>query len=409
MTPVSPFDDLSFASDIFPGGSLLAAIFDRDLMRLSDRGGASGMIGDRWAEICAETIAHGSYRDGQSLAPDPGSVTRAVRLDDIPAIAAAASRRKLQNPDFVLLGGDDARPWAQAVDAKFSAETARSRQVSAAMLEELLSIGPVVSEQVGDLAADIELRDGWFLCPDYSLTHYMINQRRGTHRIAVTRRELALIPVTAPAFLSGIEGRPLVELFATIDGVARQCDESLLLTLYELRIARAAVACWLDQNRPLLGPKELVALDLDAVEASARERARGGRSGWSVIARWDDDAEETRRQRLAVDHVAAVPVSGAELRREIEEAAAAVGVEAPSANRVRRRIGAWYRDRLLEAVGPLLPPVADFGSVLDALGQHARALRADVASETTDIILEMVTDAAMTADRTADSSVAGGQ
>lgn len=398
MTNVTSFDDLAYSSDILPGGTLLSAIFDRDLMRLSDRGGASGIIGDRWAEICAEAIAARSFSDPQSIAPDPAAMTRTVRLDDIPAIAAAASRRKLQNPDFVLLGEHDGRPWAQAVDAKFSAETARSRQVSADVLAELLAIGPVVSDHIGMLDEGIELRDGWFLCPDYSLTHYMIGQRRGTHRIAVQRDEIVLLPVSTEQFLAGIEGRGLHAFFTELDHVTALSHQSLLLALYEFRVARAAVACWLDQSRPLLGPKELVQLDLDAVEAAARERARGRRSSWDLILRWDDDAEETRRQRIAVDHVAAVPISGADLRREIEEAAAAVGVEPPSANRVRRRIGAWYRDRLLEAVGPLLPPVADFGSVLDRIGQETRKLRSQVASETTDIILEMVTDAALAAD-----------
>lgn len=99
MTNVSVFDDLSLASDCFPGGSLVSAIFDRDLMRLSDRGGASGMIGDRWAELCADAIAAHAFGDPRSMAPDPDTVLRTVRLDDIPGIAAAASRRKLQNPD----------------------------------------------------------------------------------------------------------------------------------------------------------------------------------------------------------------------------------------------------------------------------------------------------------------------
>ncbi|MGC4108662.1 MAG: hypothetical protein QM753_20250 [Thermomicrobiales bacterium] len=403
MTNVSSLDDLSFSSDILPGGTLLSAIFDRDLMRLSDRGGASGIIGDRWAEICAATIDGGLFSDPESIAPDPSSVTRAVRLDDIPAIAAAASRRKLQNPDFVLLGERDGQPWVQAVDAKFSAETARSRQVSADVLAELLAIGPVVSDHIGNLAADTELRDGWFLCPDYSLTHYMIGQRRGTHRIAVQRDEIVLVPITSDAFLSEVEGRRLIEFFADLDAVSGYCRQSLLFTLYELRVARAAVACWLDQSRPLLGPKELVTLDLDAVLAAAQERARGRRSSWELILRWDDDAEETRRQRVAIDHVASVPISGAELRKEIEEAAAAVGVDPPSANKVRRRIGSWYRSQLLEAVGPLMPPVADFGSVLDRLGHEARQLRPQVAGETTDIILEMVTDAAIEADAAAAS------
>ncbi|MGC4191582.1 MAG: hypothetical protein QM589_10520 [Thermomicrobiales bacterium] len=399
MANVSSFDDLSFSSDIFPGGTLLAAIFDRDLMRLSDRGGASGIIGDRWAEICAATIDGRAFADAASIAPAPGAVTRAVRLDDVPAIAAVASKRKLQNPDFVLIGEGDGRPWVQAVDAKFSAETARSRQVSADVLAELLGIGPVVGDHIGALSADAELRDGWFLCPDYSLTRYMIAQRRGTHRIAVQRNEIVLVPVTAESFLSGVEGRTLVDRFADLDGVAAFARRSLLLSLYELRVARAAVACWLDQSRPLLGPKEMIQIDLDAVEASVQDRSPGHRSSWELIARWDDEADETRRQRVAVDHVASVPISGADLRKEIEAAAAAVGVEPPSANRVRRRIGSWYRDQLLEVVGPLLPPVADFGSVLDRIGQEARRLRTQVASETTDIILEMVTDAAMAADR----------
>ncbi len=40
-----------------PGGDIFAALFDRDVMTFADRGGASNLIGDRWADLAAAHAA----------------------------------------------------------------------------------------------------------------------------------------------------------------------------------------------------------------------------------------------------------------------------------------------------------------------------------------------------------------
>lgn len=386
-------DDLSITSRKLPGGTLLAAVFDRDLMRLSDRGGASGLIGDRWADLCAQALGVHPLTLLDAQAPAPLSIERVVRLDTIPQIASTASRRKLQNPDFLLFGHRDGSLALQAADAKFSVETARSRQVSADVTAELLGIGPVIAGQVGPMPADISILDGIFLCPDYSLTHYMLRQRRGHRSVAIGGNELVLLPVTSDTFLDGLDCAQLITVLAEADALSASVSQSLLLAVYYLRLARACVACWLDQTRPLLAFKEARVVDNAEVLHIARMLLSEASGGWDLVLRWDARAEDVRRQRVAVDRVTSVPLGGPELRKQIAEAALAAGVEAPSVNRVRRRIGAWYRQEMLDAFGPLVPPVDRFPAVLEQLGRYARELRPRIPEETAEIILEMVTSA----------------
>jgi len=350
------------------------------------------MIGDRWAELCSSALG---LRPLTSLAPDaptPLEIQRVVRLDDIPQIAHAASKRKLQNPDFLLFGRRDGQPVLQAADAKFSVETARSRQVSAMVTSQLLELGPIVTQHVGILHAGVNVLDGLFLCPDYSLTHHMLDQRRGLRRVAARSDEIVLLPADAESFLSDLDCVALIYLLASLDVLPVGFDESLLLSIYYLRLARACVACWQDQTRPLLALKDDRILDIDEVRRIAQSLVPDAASGWDLVLKWDELAEEVRRQRLAVDHVASVPLGGSDLRKQIAEAALAAGAETPSVNRVRRRVGAWYRLELLNAFGPLEPPLEDFSSVLDQLGKYANGLKKRIPGETAEIILEMVTD-----------------
>lgn len=347
------------------------------------------MIGDRWAEICSDVLAEGTF----TIERYPMQIERVIRLDDIPEIAAAASRRKLQNPDFLLLGTVDGVASLAAVDAKFSVETARSKQVSAEVTTELLAVGPLVTDHVGALPESMEVLDGFFLSPDYSLSHYLMRQKRGNHRVMILPEEVMLLRADPAEVLGGLEGIELADIIAGLDHLPVRRSESLLLSLYYFRLARACIGCWIDQTRPLLGQKQTRPIDLDAILAEARELARDVVSGWELVLRWDDRAEAVRRQRLAIDHVAAVPINGPELRKQIEDAALAAGVEPPSVNSVRRRIGAWYRQVLLDEFGPLDPPLPNFGDVLNDIGTFTRSLRNDIPARSQEIILDMVTAA----------------
>jgi hypothetical protein len=364
-------------------------------MRLSDRGGASGLIGDRWADMCAGALAQ-RVQTTIHVPRDNGTlrVDRIVRLDDVPAIALAASRQKLQNPDFIVVGQNGEGQVMLAADAKFSVETAAASQVSAASLQALLQIGPLISEHLGTIEDGAEVEDGTFLCPDYSLTHYML-ERRGGRRASVDPAQVTFVPVTAPDFVEPIEAAGLIPLYAKVDDLRFDYRQSLLLTLYYFRLVRAGIGCWHDQTGPLLDYREKPALDLHLVSEQARVFAGRSRTAWEMIERWGDLAETIRQQRTAVNQVTSLPIVNRELRARVEQAAKGKGVVPPSINKVRRRIGSWFRERLREDFGPILPPVDDFSAVLMKLSNRARELRPEVAAATEDIIMEFLLDAPM--------------
>lgn len=382
--------DLSMKSPVFPGGSLLSATFDRELMRLSDRGGASGLIGDRWSDVCAEEMAAWPGTAVKVLDGREVHVDRVVRLDDIPAVAHTASRKKLQNPDYIVVGIDSGRQVMFSADAKFSIETAAASQVSGQSLQSLLEIGAVIAEPVGEVSEDVALKDGIFLAPDYSLTHYIMSRTRGYRSSSVSPLQVTLLPVTPVGLLKPVEGSSLIPLFAQADRLDAESRRSLLLALYYFRLARAGIGCWFDQTGSLLVPKVKPALDLGEVRSEAEGLAKSAASGWEIVQRWDAVAQTVRSQRDAVNKATSVPLVNRELREQLEKAAEAAGVSPPSLNKVRRRIGSWFRDQLIEEFGPIMPPVSNFPYVLQQLARRAGELRPELERVTGEIISEML-------------------
>ena len=75
---------------------MVAALYDRTFMQLSDRGGASNLVGEQWAALCAGALTDtGPGTIPVRTGPDDVVATTTVRLDHIPAIARVASRHKL--------------------------------------------------------------------------------------------------------------------------------------------------------------------------------------------------------------------------------------------------------------------------------------------------------------------------
>jgi hypothetical protein len=68
--------------------------------------------------------------------------------------------------------------------------------------------------------------------------------------------------------------------------------------------------------------------------------------------------------------------------------------EPPSLNKVRRRIGSWFKDQLIEDFGPIMPPVEDFPHILQRLSARANELRPELERMTRQIISEMLEEAA---------------
>lgn len=394
MTPGStPDAELDYSSNALPGGSLLASVYDRTFTQLSDRGGASNAIGDRWASICAEALDAPDPRAGELWTAKDGVVAGSIiRLDDIPEIARTASRHKLQNPDFLMLGNDSGGQELWAADAKFSVDTARSKQVSGDVVQALLDLGETVRRLVPGLDPDVSIQDGVFLCPDYALTHRLLRDRRGPRRATIKQAEVRLVSISSNRFFTPLGQAGLRGFFAELDALPMDPDRSLMLGLYYYRLAKAALGCWQDQTAPLLPFRDAIAIDEEAVEQEARTLATMRTSSWGLVQRWNDIAESVRRQRLAVDHAASLPINGRLLRDQIERAAAAAAVTPPSGTRVRRAIGSWFRSRIREQFGPIHPPVDHFDTLIEELGLYSRSLQPEVTAVTRRVIHELVAE-----------------
>lgn len=369
----------------------MAAVLDRTVMGLADRGSASNMIGARWADVAAE-YAMGWPGQERPNPVDPASpllVERVMRLDDVPQVAATASRLGLQNPDLLLIGTSAGERAIQAADAKFSVETARSKQVSVAVVEGLLGVGSQFRDHINVPTNHTTILPGVFLAPDYPLTHLTLERRQGILRATVHWSEVVLVPVDAAAFFGEMEGAGLMRLLAGVDELPVSVETSLLAGLYYMRLARAAVGCWLDATKPLLTFQDALEIDEIAIEREAARRTAGAKSAFGLILHWNDDVEVIRRQRTAVEQAGMLPIPNRELRAQITAVAAAQGHEPPSVNQVRRRLGAWFRRELRAQVGPLRPPVPDLSAALGEVSRVSASIAPDLPGELQRIVVEL--------------------
>lgn len=391
-------DDRIVRATVLPGGDLVAAVLNRDVMSLADRGGASNLVGDRWADLCAE---HALAWHGQTVpVPDgddiPLTVERVVRLDATPQIAAAASRRGLQNPDLLLIGHRAGEPTIQAADAKFSVETARAKQVSPGVVEALLDLRDVLPDLAGgSLPESITMAPGVFLCPNYALTHLMLQRRVGILRTTVRPEEVVLVPAPAEVFFHDLEGAAVMPVLAGVDQLPVRLEESLLAGLYYFRLARAAVGCWLDATKPLLLYHDHLTVDEALVAAEADSRTTNAPSAFALIEQWHADVQAVRADRAAVEQVAGLPLVSRDLRELIAKLAAERGGELPSVNQVRRRLGSWYRAQLRQQVGPLRPPVDDLPQKLQEIARVGASINGELQAEATRVVIEMLEDRAV--------------
>ena len=368
------YSDLLIRSSVFPAGTLLDSYYDRDVTRLSDRGLASNMIGDRWSEISTGEI--GSWEGSDVTLPEGStlSIEQVFRLDDIPRIAAIASRRKLQNPDFILAGRMDDEHVLMAMDAKFSIETAKAPQVSAETLQALLDVGELITDHLPGLPLDAHARDGLFIAPDVPLSHYVMDRTRGRLSVRVPREQVVLASVAPVPFLKPLEGARLLGTLAARDGFRDEIRSNMLLALYYFRLVRACYGSYSDLTTPIFGDPSHRLGSTDDLEQRTLQIARTAPSAWDVVLQWDAAAEQVRRQRETAFSAMPFPLANKEVRDRIELESELRGIEAPSVNSVRKRLGAWYRRQFDDRIGVVLPPVDDISSLV----QQIHVIAADV-------------------------------
>jgi hypothetical protein len=381
-----------FRSPVLPGGNLTAALFDRRVMALADRGGSSGLVGTRWADICAESLAElaGGPLPAANEADGPFTLERVIRFDDEPRIAHQASKRGLQNPDFLFVVRRNGHCYLLGADAKFSIETARSKQVSTDVVTALLELGKIINALIGDLPPEIDAIPGLFLSPDYPLTELMLQGRYGIMKATIDPSEALLFEVDPTRFFAPLEGSSFMPALATIDSLDRALSTSLMAGLYYFRLSRAAIGCWVETKKPLLGPAQQLAIDLADIGREIEVRSNGARGALRMIETWDVDTESFRAQRQAVNQVAGLPVQSKQLRAWIDQVVGTSGKTPPSINQVKRRLGGWYRDQLVEQFGPLNPPVESFTERLGQIGRFAGTLEPQIEGRALGIIRSLV-------------------
>ncbi|HET9015344.1 MAG TPA: hypothetical protein VFN57_07095 [Thermomicrobiaceae bacterium] len=379
-------------SDLLPGGSLITAVLDRNLMAWSDRGGASRVFGDRWSEQCTDAL-HASIGTSR---PVPGGVSYTlrgvVRLDDNPQIAIEAGRHKLVNPDFVLYGDrPDGTHVLQSADAKFAVDTIKSPQVSAEALDALLAVdGGLVGRAIeqalhGRLLQPLVVERGVFLSPIGPLTDYFLPRVTGGPRATVDPREVVLLPVDPVAMFAGLTMTPLIETLAPLDGLPVSPRENVLSAMYYFRLACACAWMWTEEHAPLLTASPPPEPDTARLSRETSERARGVVSAYDVVLAWSSDIEQLERSRQAMRHVAAVPVR----MRELRDMVAAVGLEDHPGllRRVRGALERRYRTRLVELVGEVpARPERPLPEILDDVAVATRKLYPELRDLAADLI-----------------------
>jgi hypothetical protein len=179
-----------------------------------------------------------------------------------------------------------------------------------------------------------------------------------------------------------------------VDDLPVSFEQSLLAGLYYFRLSRAAVGCWLDSVKPLLLHNDKVPLDETALAEETERRTPNARSAFDLILQWDADVEAIRARRAAVDQVTGLPVVTRDLRNAIVAAMNDKEEGGPSANQLRKRLGAWFRGELRAAVGPIPPGEPDFAEKLQELGRLSAQLAKQVPEQTRLIVRELIAEQA---------------
>lgn len=383
-------EQLFLRSDAFPLKTLLDSYYDRQVTQLSDRGMASNMIGDRWSDVAAEHVD--AWPNTAVALPDGSEllVEQVYRLDTTPSIASIASKRKLQNPDFIVSGVHSGHRVLLAIDAKFSIDTAKSPQVAAETLTALLDVGPLITDLLPGLPTDAQVLDGFFISPEMPLSHYVLDLTRGRLAARVSRQRVVLVPVQPVPFLKTEQGSRLLGPLATVDGFRDQVRSNMLLAMYYFRLARACYGAYAETTTPIFGPATAGTGSETDLERRTIEFAATAASSWDVVLRWDAAADQVRRQRDAAYAAMAFPMANREIRDRVIAASQRRGLVPPSVNSVRRRIGSWYRARFDEQLGTVLPPIDDMAALLQRIHAISAELVPDIEPAVNAILEEIL-------------------
>ena len=367
-----------------PGGSLLSAYLDRQLMIWSDRGGASRHIGDRWAAHCSlwlNSVVNEPW-------PLPGgrtlTITDVLRLDDVEAVSREANHNHLENPDFLLFGLEKEAPQQAvvfALDAKFAADRIKASQVSAQIVDNLINIPEtgVTRQLVHDALhergyVEHTLIDGAFLSPDSTLTDFLMQRRSRNRSMDNDKAEVVRIEPAPATMFSEVPASQLIGVLARQDRLPVTPRDNLLSALYYFRVASACVHLWQEQHLPLFSLEPPAQPEIGWVGADLAHRATSGKSAYRIMLELVDEAEAVQRARQSVANVASLPLRMAEIRSMLQ--VSGNDGEKQALRLLRRDLELEFRKQLHDQVGEILADdPRPLGDILDHLGKASRDLR----------------------------------
>jgi hypothetical protein len=367
-----------------PGGSLLSAYLDRQLMMWSDRGGASGHIGDRWAAHCSTWLDQVQDRRWSLDNERSMVVTDILRLDEIDAVSREANHHQLENPDFLLFGYVGERRETgiiTAVDAKFAADRIKHSQVSAQIVDNLIAIPTagvtraLVQKTLDDRGyVEFNTVDGAFLCPDSTLTDFLLTRRSRGKTGANQPPGIVRISPEPETMFASVPASQLIGTLARQDRLPVTPRENLLSLLYYFRVASACVYLWQEQHQPLFTIKPQDPPEIGLVAADVARRTTSGQSAYRIMLELVDEAETVQRARQAITNVASLPLRMVEIRALLQAAGHENGSQALRI--VRRDLELEFRQRLFARVGEI--PANDprpLPDILDQMATSSRELR----------------------------------
>jgi hypothetical protein len=386
----------SHATDVYdvrdarlPGNSLIDTIFNRRLMSWSDRGGASMLLGDCWAEHCRVFL---DTQVGQTM-PIPGGASftlqLVLRLDDNAEVEREANLNQLENPDFLLVGTDDqGAAVVQAADAKFAADRIKPSQVSVAAVEGLLTIPAsgatraLLREALDGLSSgEILVVPGVFLSPASPFT-YALLQRAGRGRRDIAVDDIVeRIPVDPGGLFDGAVQARLIPTMARLDRLPVSPRENLLAAVYYLRTSCACFHLWDEQTRPYFdAPLEPIAPEPGLVAAEVARRTTQASSAYGLLVAWNRDLRAVMAARKTISDAISLPVGVDEIRAQVGNG---VGAQANAeVRRVRGALERAYRDRLLDETGPIYPDdPRSVKQIVKDIRERSRELRPSLLGE----------------------------
>ena len=346
-------------SPLLPGGNLISASLDRQVMIWSDRGGASRHIGDRWAIRCSSALDEAIGTNWPVPNEEPYALLHVIRLDDVPEVSREANRHHLENPDFLLIGTRPStdRPCLQAADAKFAADRIKPSQVSAEIVRNLLAVEngvtrALVDETISGLGlSSPEIVRGVFISPRSALTDHLLRRVTTGRNASVDVREVVTVPLNPGAMFTGLPESRIIGGLARIDALPVTPRENLISAIYYFRLACACFYLWNEGNKPLLSARERDDTEAGIVAAELAVRSTGASSAYGLVDAWAADVEPQIQARRAIADVAALPLRMGDIRQALERAGS--GSEPRAIRRVRRDLEIAFRARLHEVTGEI--------------------------------------------------------